>query len=104
MQKLKIRNAKEIEGQIHQYFKNTDEAVFIHRLQDILLFLNREVSNCATIASLFKNSPRSLSNWVHRINQSRNIEILRDKFRRGRTSRLDDNQLQHLKTIPQSLN
>lgn len=101
MQKLKINNAKSIEGQIHQYLKNSDEARFIHRLHGILLLLNSEENNCVTIAGLFKNSPRSLSNWVHSINRTGNIEILRDKTRKGRTSRLDNNQRQHLKRVLQ---
>ena len=101
MQKLKIKNAKRIEEQIHQYLKNSDEARFIHRLHGVLLLLNSEENNCTTIASLFKNSPRSLSNWVHSINQSGDIEILRDRPRKGRTPRLDDNQLQHLKAVLQ---
>jgi len=101
MQKIKISNAKSIEGQIHQYLKNSDEARFIHRLHGILLLLNSEENNCANIASLFKNSPRSLSNWVHGINRSGNIEILRDKPRKGRTPRLESNQLGQLKIVLQ---
>lgn len=101
MQRLKIYDVKGIEGQIHQYLRNSDEARFIHRLHGILLLLNSEENNCANIASLFKNSPRSLSNWVHSINRSGSIEILRDKPRKGRTPRLDSNQLGHLKTVLQ---
>jgi transposase len=99
MQKLKIRNAKRVEEQIHQYLKNSDEARFIHRLHGVLLLLNSEENNCATVASLFRNSPRSLSNWVHSINQSGDIQILRDKPRKGRTPRLSAKQIQHLKAI-----
>jgi transposase len=101
MQKLKIKKAKQIEGQIHQYLRNSDESKFIHRLHGILLLLNNEENNCATIAGLFKNSPRSLSNWVHSINESGDIEVLRDKPRLGRSPRLDNEQLVHLRTILQ---
>ena len=79
MQKLKIKKAKEVEAQIHQYLRNSDEARFVHRLHGILLLLNNEENNCANIASLFKNSSRSLSNWVHSVNNSGTIEVLRDK-------------------------
>jgi len=101
MQKLKISDAKSIEGQIHQYLRNSDEARFVHRLHGILLLLNNEENNCANIASLFKNSPRSLSNWVHSVNRNGNIEVLRDKPRKGRTPRLNKKQLKKLKIVLQ---
>ena len=101
MQKLKVKHAKQIEKQIHQYLHNSDEARFVHRLHGILLLLNNEENNCANIASLFKNSPRSLSNWVHNVNKSGHIEVLRDKGRSGRLTRLNDEQTVHLKEILQ---
>lgn len=101
MQRLKINQAKQIEKQIHQYLHNSEEARFIHRLHGILLLLNNEENNCANIASLFKNSPRSLSNWVHGINQTGDINVLRDKPKPGRSARLNDDQKQHLKIVIQ---
>lgn len=101
MQKLKIKNAKEVEAQIHQYLRNSDEARFIHRLHGVLLLLNNNENNCANIASLFKNSPRSLSNWVHSVNDSGTIEVLRDKPRQGRKVRLQGEQLSQLKLVLQ---
>lgn len=101
MQRLKVENPKSIEGQIHKHIKNSDEAKFIHRLHGILLLLNSEENNCANIAGLFQNSPRSLSNWVHQINKSGSIEALRDKPRKGRTPRLTPSQLAHIKIILQ---
>jgi transposase len=102
MQKLKIRKAKEVEAQIHQYLRNSDEARFIHRLHGILLLLNNEENNCANIASLFKNSPRSLSNWVHSVNNTGTIEVLRDKPRKGRNGRLLSEQLDQIKLVLQN--
>jgi|SRR5271157_1328170 len=101
MQKLKVERAKQVEKQIYQYLHNSDQARFIHRLHGILLLINNQENNCANIASLFKNSPRSLSNWVHNVNKSGNIEVLRDKGRPGRSLRLNEGQLAHLKSILQ---
>jgi transposase len=101
MKKLKIQNSKKIEKQIRQYLSNSDEGRFVHRLHGILLLLNNEENNCANIAELFKNSPRSLSNWVHKINESGNIDVLRDLSRSGRSPRLNEEQLEHLKLILQ---
>lgn len=50
---------------------------------------------------MFKNSPRSLSNWVHKINETGNIETLRNLTRPGRSPRLNEEQLEHLKLILQ---
>jgi len=101
MQKLKVKNAKTIEGQIHQYLKNSDEARFVHRLHGILLLLNSKENNCAKVASLFQNSPRSLSNWVHNVNKNGNIEVLRDKPRNGRKPGLSNSQLERIKNVLQ---
>lgn len=101
MQKLKIINPKQIEQQIYEYLHNSDDAKYIHRLHGILLLLNNEGNNCSSVASLFKNSPRSLSNWVHQINKSGSIEVLKDKPRSGRNPKLNDCQLGHIRTILQ---
>lgn len=101
MQKLKIINPKQIEQQIYEYLHKSDEAKYIHRLHGILLLLNNEENNCSNVASLFKNSPRSLSNWIHQINESGSIEVLKDKPRSGRKPKLNDYQLGHIRTILQ---
>jgi len=62
MQKLKVKNPEAIKEQIREYLKSSDEGRFVHRLHGILLLLNNEDNNCKTVASLFNNSPRSLSN------------------------------------------
>jgi len=63
--------------------------------------LNNEDNNCNTVASLFNNSPRTLSNWVHKLNESGDINVLRDKPKRGRQPRLNSEQLEHIKAILQ---
>jgi transposase len=88
MQKLKVNNKDEIKKQIYQYFQKSDEARYIHRLHGILLLIDNEENNCASIGALFNNSPRSLSNWVHKINSKGKIEVLKDQTRPGRRPRL----------------
>jgi transposase len=101
MQKLRINNPKQIESQIYEYLHRSDEAKYIHRLHGILLLLNNEENNCSNVASLFRNSPRSLSNWVHQINKSGSIFVLKDKPRTGRKPKLNDEQLHLLKAVIQ---
>ena len=104
MQKLKVENTDMIKKQIREYLKSSsDEKRFVHRLHSILLLLNNEDNNCNTLASLFNNSPRSLSNWVHKLNESGDIKVLRDKPKRGRQPKLNSEQLEHIKAILQYL-
>ena len=63
--------------------------------------MNNEDNNCNTVSSLFNNSPRSLSNWVHKLNESGDIKLLRDKPKRGRQPKLNSEQLEHIKAILQ---
>ena len=102
MQRLKVKNPDDIAEQIQRYLNSSNEGRFVHRIDGILLLLNNEENNCTTVASLFHNSPRTLSNWVHKLNESGDIEILRDKPKRGRSPKLNTEQLEHIKNILQS--
>ena len=101
MQKLKVKNKMQIEEQIRTYLHKSDEAKFVHRLHGILLLLSDEKNNCANIAALFGNSPRSMANWVHAINECGSIDVLRDKNKSGRAPRLNEEQMVHLRNILQ---
>ncbi|MFV0472510.1 MAG: hypothetical protein ACK5L7_10865 [Paludibacteraceae bacterium] len=70
MQRLVIQNADKIESLIQFYFKENDEADFIHRLHGLLLFLKDEKSSCDSIRLMFGNSPRTLSNWIKKVDDS----------------------------------
>lgn len=97
MQRLVIHNADKIESLIRSYFKNNDEADFIHRLHGVLLFLTDEKSSCDSIGLLFGNSPRTVSNWIKKIDESGNLNALRTKPRSGRRPRLSEQQRQEIK-------
>lgn len=97
MQKLEIKNKSEIQDLIRNYFKNNDEAKFVHRLHGILLFLENKESTCDSIGNMFGNSPRTISNWVKKVNSSGSLESLRDENKVGRTSRLNSTQLEEIK-------
>jgi transposase len=49
------------------------------------------------LGKLMNTSPRTISNWIHKINIEGDVEVLRDKEKPGRTARLDGNQLEVLK-------
>ncbi|MDZ7935130.1 MAG: winged helix-turn-helix domain-containing protein [Emticicia sp.] len=101
MQRLEIQNKLEIQGLIKDYFKNNDEARFVHRLHGILLVLENDDTTCDSIGNMFGNSPRTISNWIKKVNTTGTLESLRDDKKPGRTSRLNSLQLEELKKVLQ---
>lgn len=97
MQRLVIQNADKIESLIRSYFKENDEADFIHRLHGVLLFLKDEKSSCDSISLMFGNSPRTVSNWIKKVDESGDLNSLRTKPRSGRRPRLSKCQKQEIK-------
>ena len=99
MKRLEIKNKESIMGQIQCYLDRNSESKFIHRLQVIRLFLNDEKATCDSLGELFGNSPRSISNWVRRVNLTGEIESLRDHDQLGHPSRLSAEQKNALKVV-----
>ena len=97
MQRLEIENKAEMQTLIKEYFKNNDEARFVHRLHGILLVLENQDATCDSIGNMFGNSPRTVSNWIKKVNSTGSLESLRDKKKPGRTSRLSNEQLGEIK-------
>ena len=101
MQRLVIQDKAGIKAKIQSYFERNEEARFIHRLHGVLLFSEKEDESCDSIGALFGNSPRTVSNWIKRVNETGNIESLRSKKQPGRPSRLSEEQRQELRVIIQ---
>jgi transposase len=101
MQRVTIQNSTEIREKILSYFNKNEEARYIHRLHGILLLIDNKDNTCDKVGELFGNSPRSISKWVSKINQTSDIEVLRDKKKKGRTPRLSESQLAELKNVLQ---
>jgi transposase len=103
MKRLVLEDKDSILNQIRSYLENDPEAKFIHRLQVILLFASKDEESCDSLGSMFGNSPRSISNWIKRVNQTGNIESLRSKSGSGRPSRLTQEQKNEIRTVLQQL-
>jgi len=101
MKRLEIEKKEEIRAQIHRYFERNTESRFVHKLHGILLFINKEDESCDSIGALFGNSPRTISNWIKKLNQTGDLESLRDEKRPGRTPRLNETQQLALKEVLQ---
>jgi len=101
MKRLIIKDKEGIKEKIQQYFAGNEEARFIHRLHGVLLFSEKEAESCDSIGALFGNSPRTVSNWIKRINATGDIESLRSKKQEGRPSRLSEEQRAELRRVIQ---
>jgi transposase len=101
MKRLIIKGRESIKKKIQAYFAGNEESRFIHRLHGVLLFSEKEDESCDSIGALFGNSPRTVSNWIKRINDTGDIESLRSKKQSGRPSRLSETQREELKAIIQ---
>jgi transposase len=101
MKRLIIEDRENIKAKIQRYFSGNNEARFIHRLHGVLLFSEKEDESCDSIGALFGNSPRTVSNWIKRINETGDIESLRSKRQPGRPPRLSEEQRQELKLVIQ---
>jgi transposase len=97
MKRLVLENRNSIVDQIRGYLEMNSEAKFIHRLQVILLFADSDDQSCDSLGALFGNSPRSISNWIKKVNQTGQIESLRSKSSSGRPPRLTVRQKEAIK-------
>ena len=74
MKRLELKNKANITAQIRGYLESNPESKFFHRLQIIHLFATNEEETCESLGTLFGNSPRSISNWIKKLNQKGVIE------------------------------
>lgn len=101
MKKLSINKPKKIERQIDTLINNDPEGRFIFRLCSLKMFLNDPTLSTESLGRLMQTSPRSIANWINWINSEGNIEILRDGEKPGRTAKLTDEQMNHLRAAIQ---
>lgn len=93
MQKLTIHEPKKIERQINSFINNDPESKFIYRLCSLKMFINDSSCSAEKLGDIMRASPRTIANWIHSINDTGQIDVLRDKEKPGRNSRLTDQQL-----------
>ena len=103
MKRLVLEKKSDIINQIQDYLEKNSEAKFIHRLQAIFLFATNEDESCDSLCARFGSSPRSISNWIKRINRSGSIESLRSKPQPGRSPRLTAIQKKEIRSAMEDL-
>jgi transposase len=96
MQRLTLQDPKKINRKIDKFLNNDPESKFIFRLCSLKMFMNDPDCTADRLGKLMNTSPRTIANWIHKINEEGDVEVLRDKEKPGRTTRLDEDQLQTL--------
>jgi transposase len=99
MKRLMIKGKEGIKEQIQLYFTGNEEAKYIDRLHAIILFIEKEEESCDSVGGMLGHSPRTISNWIRRINETGDIACLRSKKQQGRPSRLSEAQRQWLRSV-----
>ncbi len=99
MKRLLIKKPQQIKEKILEYLNSTDELKFSHKLHGILLLLENENNNCSEVSKIYGNTPQTLTAWVHKLNEGEggDIEVLREKNKPGRNTRLSTKQIQYIK-------
>ena len=99
MKRLELENKTNIITQIRSYLESNSEAKYIHRLQVILQYAEGAKETCDGLGSRFGNSPRSISNWIKKLNRTGVIESLRCNEKTGRPKRLTQTQKDELRMV-----
>ena len=97
MQKLIINNPKRIESKINALMNSDPESKYIFRLCSLKMYLNDPECSTERLGKIMQTSPRTIANWIHALNETSDIEVLRDQEKTGRTPRLSEEQLQEMK-------
>jgi transposase len=97
MKKTDIENKNAIKTKIEQFLSETAEVRFVHRLQIIYYLIQHEDASCITAGELFNVSPRAILNWLKKINETGDLESLRDQPGKGRKTRLTAQQISQIK-------
>jgi transposase len=101
MKRISIKQPEKLLRQIEDYFDSTDELKFAAKLQGVLLLLRDENNNCSQVARQLGKTPQTIAGWARKLNQGKggNIEVLRDKIKPGRSTRLSKSHMKIIKDV-----
>lgn len=101
MKRISIKEPEKLLRQIEAYFDSTDELKFAAKLQGVLLLLRDENSNCSEVARQIGKTPQTIAGWARKLNQGKggNIEVLKDKIKPGRNTRLSKTNMKYIKDV-----
>jgi transposase len=96
MQKTIFQNRNIIKSKIESYLTQNAEARFLYRLQILHYLAVHEDQSCITAGEIFNASPRAILNWLKKINETGDIESIRDKPGKGRKTKLTQSQINQI--------
>ena len=99
MNKRKINNVQEITLQIQEALSQSEDAKYYHKLDLVMLTVNG--MSPREVASLYNESPTTVSYWTKKVVES-GVESLRDGKHIGRPPKLNSGQLEEIERILQN--
>ena len=102
MNKTIFKNRNIIKSKIEGYFNQNAEVRFLHRLQILHYLAIHEEQSCITAGEIFNASPRAILNWLKKVNETSDLESIRDKPGKGRKTKLTQSQINRIKKILQN--
>lgn len=97
MQKTEIENQNVIKSKIKSYLAEKAEVRFLQRLLILQYLIEHKEQSCITAGEIFHVSPRAILNWVKKVNETGELESIRDKPGKGRKTKLTSAQLDQIK-------
>ena len=99
MKKTEIINKDIIKTYLDEYLNQNAESRYIKRLQIVDYLLQNENASCTSAAQIFNVSPKAVQNWINKINETGNLESLRDQPGKGRKTRLTKEQQSQIEKV-----
>jgi len=99
MKVIEILHKDVIKTTLDEYLNQNAESRYIKRLQIINYIMENEGVSCNSAAKIFNVSPKAVQNWVNKINETKDIETLRDQPGKGRKTRLTQIQLKKIENV-----
>jgi transposase len=93
MKKLEIDNSDIITAKAKMYLNKDAEIRFMQRVQIIQYLAENKDQSCIDAGRLFNVSPKAILKWIKKVNETGDLETLREKPGRGRKTRLTKEQV-----------
>lgn len=93
MKKIEIDNSDIITAKAKKYLNKDAESRFLQRVQVIQYLAENKDQSCIDAGKLFNVSAKAVLKWIKKVNETSDLECLREKAGRGRKTRLTKVQL-----------
>ncbi len=101
MNKTIFKDRNIIKSRIEDYLTQNAETRFLHRLQILHYLAVHEDQSCITAGEIFNASPRAILNWLKKVNETGDLESIRDRPGSGRKTKLNEHQINQIRKVLQ---